>query len=91
MLNVTDVKIRLTTAQNPKLKAFATIIIDDCFAIHDVKVIDGESGIFVAMPSKKSPEGEFKDIVHPINAQTREYIKDCVLKSYQTALETENE
>ncbi|MEG1663518.1 MAG: septation regulator SpoVG [Clostridia bacterium] len=86
MLNITDIKIRIVKKEDGKLKAVASIIIDDCFAIHDIKVIAGAEGNFVAMPSRKTPDGEFKDIAHPINSETREAIRDKVLAAYEVTL-----
>lgn len=86
MLNITDTRIRLVKKDDAKLKAVASIIIDDCFAIHDIKVISGNDGNFIAMPSRKTPDGEFKDIAHPINSQTREMIRENVLAAYEEAL-----
>ena len=87
MLNITDIKIRLVSGDGSKLKAVASIIIDGCFAIHDIKIIDGDSGEFIAMPSRKAPSGDFKDIAHPINTETREHMKDLILQEYKKALE----
>lgn len=87
MLNITDIRIRKVTADGSKLKAVASIIIDDCFAVHDIKIIDGAEGEFIAMPSRKTPGGEFKDIVHPINTETREALRHLILTAYK---ESEN-
>lgn len=89
MLNITDTRIRLVKKDDAKLKAVASIIIDDCFAIHDIKVISGNDGNFIAMPSRKTPDGEFKDIAHPINSQTREMIRENVLAAYEEALKAD--
>ncbi len=89
MLNITDTRIRIVKKEDGKLKAVASIIIDDCFAIHDIKVISGNDGNFIAMPSRKTPDGEFKDIAHPINTETREFIKNKVLAAYEKALKEE--
>ena len=86
MITITDVKIRTVNAENSKLKAVASIIIDDCLAIHDIKIIDGDNGEFIAMPSRKTPNGEFKDITHPINSQTREVMREAILAAYQRHL-----
>ena len=86
MITITDVKIRTVNAENSKLKAVASIIIDDCLAIHDIKIIDGDNGEFIAMPSRKTPSGEFKDITHPINSQTREVMREAILAAYQRHL-----
>ena len=86
MITITDVKIRTVNAENSKLKAVASIIIDDCLAIHDIKIIEGDNGEFIAMPSRKTPNGEFKDITHPINSQTREVMREAILAAYQRHL-----
>ncbi len=88
-MNITDVRVRLAKSDNGKLKAVASITIDGCFAVHDIKIIDGNNGPFIAMPSRKTPEGEFKDIAHPINPEARAMISDCVLKAYQLQLDAE--
>ncbi|MBQ7652793.1 MAG: septation regulator SpoVG [Clostridia bacterium] len=87
-MEITDVRIRLAKTDG-KLKAVATITIDACFAVHDIKVIEGSAGPFIAMPSKKTPEGEFKDIVHPINPETRALISKYILDAYEKALSEE--
>ena len=88
-MKISDVRVRLVKKDDSKLKAVASITIDDCFVIHDIKVIDGTDGYFVAMPSRKTSDGEYKDIVHPINSQTRELFKNKVLEAYRLALEEE--
>lgn len=65
------------------MKAIVSITLDDEFVIHDVRVVDGNNGLFVAMPSRKTPEGEFRDIAHPINSQTRERLQEAVLEAYE--------
>ena len=87
-MEITDVRVRLAKSDG-KLKAVATITIDGCFAVHDIKVIEGSAGPFIAMPSKKTPEGEFKDIVHPINPETRALISKYILDAYNAALSEE--
>lgn len=89
MLNITDIRIRLVKRDDGKLKAVASVIIDDCFAVHDIKIISGAEGEFIAMPSRKTPDGEFKDIVHPINTETREMLRSKVLAAYKEALAAE--
>ena len=93
-MNITEVRIRLVKKDEGKLKAVASITIDNCFVIHDVKVIEGTDDYFIAMPSKKTPDGEFKDIVHPLNTETREQLKKIILDEFKkprktAALETE--
>ena len=85
-MNITDVKVRLVQAENTKLKAVATITIDDCFVIHDIKIIDGTNGPFIAMPSRKTAEGDYRDVAHPINSETRNNIIDSVLNAYNQVL-----
>lgn len=82
-MNITDVRVRPVENVGRKMKAVASITIDEVFVIHDIKVIESEKGLFIAMPSKKDGNGEFKDIAHPINTETRKYIQDTVLKKYE--------
>ena len=86
MVNITDVKVRLVGNEGGKLKGVATIVIDDSVAVHDIKLIEGNDGIFMAMPSKKMPDGEYKDLFHAINSPTREYIKESVMNAYKKAV-----
>lgn len=90
-MNISDIRIRLIKRDETKFRAVASIIIDDCFVIHDIKIIEGNDGNFIAMPSRKTPDGEYKDNAHPINTETRELIKTRVLEAYEKALrEDEN-
>ncbi|MBP3390000.1 MAG: septation regulator SpoVG, partial [Clostridia bacterium] len=73
-LNISDIRIRLVKKDDSKLKAVASITIDECFVVHDIKIVQGPESLFISMPSRKTPEGEFKDIAHPINTPTREKI-----------------
>ena len=82
---ITDVRVR-KIAKEGKMKAIVSITIDDEFVVHDIKVIEGEKGLFIAMPSKKATDGEYRDIAHPINSSTRENIQNIILKSYEKAL-----
>ncbi|MDR1094627.1 MAG: septation regulator SpoVG [Clostridiales bacterium] len=81
-MKITEVRIRKVKKDDSKLKAVASITIDDCFVVHDIKVIDGNDGNFIAMPSRKTPEGEYKDIVHPLNTETREMIRKIILDEF---------
>ncbi|TDT69843.1 stage V sporulation protein G [Hypnocyclicus thermotrophus] len=86
-MNITDVRVRIVKGENEaKLKAYADITFDDCFVIHGLKIIDGQKGMFVAMPSRRMPSGEFKDIAHPITPETRKEITDTVIEYYEKAL-----
>lgn len=84
-MNVTDVRVRKINLDG-KMKAIVSVTLDDAFVIHDVKVVEGQNGLFVAMPSRKTPEGEFRDIAHPITTSAREIIQLAVLEAYQNAL-----
>ena len=84
-MNITDVRVRKMTKES-KMKAVVSITIDDEFVIHDIKVVEGEKGLFIAMPSRKAADGEYRDIAHPINSQTRNSIKEIVLAAYEKAL-----
>ena len=84
-MKITDVRVR-KIAKEGKMKAIVSITIDDEFVVHDIKVIEGEKGLFIAMPSKKATDGEYRDIAHPINSVTRENIQIIILGSYEKAL-----
>ena len=81
-MNITDVRIRKVATDN-RMKAIASITLDDCFVIHDLRVIQGDEHLFVAMPSRKTSTGEFKDIAHPINHETRQELEQFVIKAYE--------
>ena len=83
-MQITDVRVRKITKEG-KMRAIVSITIDDEFVIHDIKVIEGETGLFIAMPSKKATDGEYRDIAHPINSGTRESIQKIILDSYEKA------
>ncbi len=82
-MKITDVRVRLVSKEDAKLKAVASITIDDCLVVHDIKIINGKDGLFISMPSRKTPDGEYKDIVHPINTETREELKNTILEAYE--------
>lgn len=81
-MQVTDVRVRKVEKEG-KLKAVVSITLDDEFVVHDIKVIEGEKGLFIAMPSKKTMDGEYRDIAHPINSGTRERIQNVILTRYE--------
>ena len=89
-MKITDVRIR-KIAKEGKMKAIVSITLDDEFVVHDINVIEGEKGLFIAMPSRKTTTGEYKDIAHPIYSQTREQIQDIIVKEYQQALSEEDQ
>lgn len=82
---ITDVRIRKISVEG-KMKAIISVTFDGEFVVHDIKVIEGQNGLFIAMPSRKTPDGEFKDIAHPINADTRERIQISILEAYEKAI-----
>lgn len=82
IMRVTEVRIRKVNSTG-RMKAIASITIDDQFVVHDLRIIEGNNGLFVAMPSRKTPSGEFKDIAHPINVEMRQHIHDSVMDAYQ--------
>jgi len=84
-MRFTDVRIRKVEKEENKLRAIASVTIEECFVIHDIKVIEGTEGLFIAMPSRKTKEGEYKDIAHPINSETRKELSDTVLKAFADA------
>lgn len=81
-MQITDVRVR-KIANDGKMKAIVSVTFDNEFVVHDIKVIDGQNGLFIAMPSRKTPDGEFKDIAHPINTETREKIQAAILAEYE--------
>ncbi|HJD14314.1 MAG TPA: septation regulator SpoVG [Candidatus Ruminococcus avistercoris] len=87
-MNITDVRVR-KVAKEGKMKAVVSITLDEEFVVHDIKVIEGEKGLFIAMPSRKATDGEYRDIAHPINSQTRERIQKIILNKYEEAMELE--
>ena len=86
-MTISDVQIRKTIAEG-KLKAYATVTFDDCFVLHNVKLIEGEKGIFVAMPSRRTKTGEYKDIAHPITPEFRSALQEKILSAYETCAES---
>lgn len=85
-MQITDVRVRKVEKEG-KMKAVVSITIDDEFVVHDIKVIDGEKGLFIAMPSRKASDGEYRDIAHPINSETRQKIQQLILEAYRKAEE----
>ena len=87
-MKISDVRVRIVKKDDSKLKAVASVTFDDCFVVHDIKVIEGNEGYFIAMPSRKAADGEYRDIAHPINSATRDMIQNIILAKYEaTALE----
>lgn len=82
-MNISDIRVRLVKKDDQKLKAVASMTIDDCFVVHDIKIIEGNQGYFIAMPSRKTLDGEYKDTVHPLNTETREMIRAAILAEFE--------
>lgn len=82
-MDITDVRVRLVQKDDSKLRAVASVTFDECFVVHDIKVIEGNDGNFIAMPSRKTPDGEFKDIAHPIKTDVRANIISAVISAYE--------
>lgn len=90
-MHITDVRVRKVSKEG-KMKAVVSITLDNEFVVHDIKVIEGEKGLFIAMPSRKASDGEYRDIAHPINSDTREKIQRIILEKYEiAALQNEEE
>jgi len=83
-MKITDVRVRKVESDS-KMRAVASITIDDVFVIHDIKIIEGDKGLFIAMPSKKGADGEYRDIAHPINSDTRVMLQEVILEAYEKA------
>ena len=89
-MDITDIRIRKINLES-KMKAIVSVTFDNALVVHDIKVIEGADKLFVAMPSRKTPEGEYKDIAHPINSEMRDALETSILEKYQSALLTETE
>lgn len=89
-MQITDIRIRKVEKEG-KMKAVVSITLDEEFVVHDIKVIEGEKGLFIAMPSRKASDGEYRDIAHPINSNTREKIQSMILAKYEEAINAEVE
>lgn len=89
-MEVTDVRVRKVTKEG-RIKAVVSVTFDDEFVVHDIKVIEGDNGYFVAMPSRRTSEGEYRDTAHPINAGTRERIQKAIMEAYEEALRVEQD
>ena len=90
-MKITSVNVRTTEKENSRMKGIASIIIDDCFAVHDIRIIEGNEGLFIAMPSRKTPTGTYRDIAHPINGETRKMFEDAIIDAYKEELKNVSE
>ena len=86
-MEITSVKIRKVEKENSRMKGIASVVVDDSIAIHDIRIIEGDNNLFIAMPSRKTPAGEYKDIVHPINQEVRTMFEKEILDAYENAEE----
>ena len=89
-MQITDVRIRKVTKES-KMKAVVSITLDNEFVVHDIKVIEGEKGLFIAMPSRRASDGEYRDTAHPINSETRERLQKLILEKFEAAMEEDAE
>ena len=89
-MQITDIRVRIVH-NDEKLKGVASITIDDCFVVHDLKIISGTEQLFIAMPSRRTKDGEFKDVAHPIKSETRDEISKLVLDAYNKALSEDSQ
>ena len=91
-MKITSVNVRKIEKEGSRMKGIASVLLDECFAVHDIRIIEGDNGLFIAMPSRKTSTGGYRDIAHPINSNTRERIQREILEKYkEAALETEQE
>lgn len=90
-MKITSVNVRIAESNDSKMKGIASVIVDDCFAIHDIRIIDGEKGLFVAMPSRKTSAGEYRDVAHPITTECRAIFNDTIIDEYKKQLEKASE
>lgn len=88
-MEITDIRIRRVSADG-KLRAYVTVTFEDCFVVHNVKVIEGKNGAFIAMPSRKTKTGEYKDVAHPINSDFRGLLQKKILEEYEKSLEDDS-
>ena len=84
-MEITSVTVRKEEKENSRMRGKAAVLIDDCFAIHDIRIIEGNDGLFIAMPSRQKANGEYRDIAHPINQETRKMFQDKILEAYKNA------
>lgn len=84
-MKITSVNVRKIEKESSRMKGIASVLLDDSFAVHDIRIIEGEKGLFIAMPSKKTPSGGYRDIAHPINPEVRQMFEEAILKAYEEA------
>jgi len=84
-MKITSVTVHKIEKENSRMKGIASVLLDDCFAIHDIRIIDGDNGLFIAMPSRQTSTGGYRDIAHPINTETRQEFQKAILEAYENA------
>lgn len=84
-MEITSVTVRKEEKENSRMRGKASVLIDDCFAVHDIRIIEGNEGLFIAMPSRQKANGEYRDIAHPINQETRKMFEEKILEAYKNA------
>lgn len=84
-MKITSVNVRKIEKEGSRMKGIASVLLDDSFAVHDIRIIEGEKGLFIAMPSKKTPTGDYRDIAHPINPEVRAMFEESIIKAYNEA------
>ena len=90
-MKITNVRVRVVEKENSKMRGFASVTLDDMFAVHDIRILEGDNGLFLAMPSKQVAPGEYKDIAHPINSEARQMFSDAIIAEYKAELEKSKE
>lgn len=85
-MKITSVNVRITEKEDTRMKGIASVLIDDCFAIHDIRIIEGDNGLFIAMPSRKTSTGGYIDIAHPITSECRKMFEDAVIDAYKAEI-----
>ena len=88
-MEITSVTVRKVDKEGSRMRGIASVLLDDSFAVHDIRIIEGENGLFIAMPSRKTPTGGYRDIAHPINLEVRAMFQDKILEAYQNTLDSE--
>lgn len=88
-MKITSVKVRKIEKENSRMKGIASVLLDDSFAVHDIRIIEGDNGVFIAMPSRKTATGGYRDIAHPTNAEVRQMFEQAILEEYQKETELE--
>lgn len=91
MMKITEVKVHKTEREGSRLRGYASVTLDDCFVINNLRILEGDEGMFIAMPSRKMNDGRHEDIAHPINKETRAYFVEEILKEYNNPSKTEDE